>query len=145
MEKPTKGNDSELGTGANPPDESPAQVVFRSTDQSLVLAFGAGYMDKSHGQANYVPSDIEQFEAFFLRIDDIPANRKRIERIRNHPSKDISFREVPDMQRTEELPAIAELEAMSMKELKDFCGRRKVEVSEDASKEALILALIKKQ
>jgi len=145
MEQPNTGNDSETGKGINPPVESPAQVVFRSTDEQLVLAFGAGYMDKSRGQSNYVPSDIEQFDAFFLRIDDTKANSKRIERIRRHPSIGISFREVPDMQRTEELPAIAELEAMSIKELKDLCGRRKVEASEDASKESMILSLIKKQ
>jgi hypothetical protein len=145
MQTQTEGNDSNTGTGSIPPSEPPKQVVFRSTNEQLVLAFNAGYMDKSHGQSNYVASDIEQFDSFFLRIEDVPENRKRIERIRNHSSNGISFREVPDMQRTEELPAIAVLEAMSIKEIKDLCGRRQVEVGEDASKEAMILALIKKQ
>ena len=124
---------------------SPKQVVFRSKDVELVLAFKAGYMDKSHGQSTYVPSEVESFEEYFLRIDDIPENSKRIERVRKHDSNGISFREVPDFNDCEDLPPIDELEVMSIKELKDLCGKRKVEVSEDASKEAIMLALIKKQ
>ena len=124
---------------------SPKQVVFRSKDSALVLAFKAGYMDKSHGQSNYVPSEIESFEEYFLRIDEIPANKERIERLRTHGSHGISFREVPDFNDREDLPPIDELEVMSIKELKDLCGKRKVEVSEDASKEAIMLTLIKKQ
>jgi len=124
---------------------SPKQVVFRSKDVELVLAFKAGYMDKSHGQSTYVPSEVESFEEYFLRIDETPGNRERIERVRKHDSNGISFREVPDFNDREDLPPIDELEVMSIKELKDLCGKRKVEVSEDASKEAIMLALIKKQ
>ena len=124
---------------------SPKQVVFRSKDVELVLAFKAGYMDKSHGQSTYVPSEIESFEEYFLRIDDTPQNGARIERVREHDSNGISFREVPDFNDREDLPPIDELEVMSIKELKDLCGKRKVEVSEDASKESIMLALIKKQ
>jgi len=124
---------------------SPKQVVFRSKDAELKLAFKAGYMDKSHGQSNYVPSEVESFEEYFLRIDETPENSKRIERVRKHDSNGISFREVPDFNDREDLPPIDELEAMSIKELKDLCGKRKVGVSEDASKEAIMLALIKKQ
>jgi len=124
---------------------SPKQVVFRSKDIELALVFKAGYMDKSHGQSNYVPSEIEVFEEYFLRIDATPENSKRIERIRKHDSNGISFREVPDFREREDLPPIDELEVMSIKELKDLCGKRKVAVSEEASKEAIMLALIKKQ
>jgi len=125
--------------------DSPKQVVFRSKDKELTLVFKAGYMDKSHGQANYNPSDLEAFEEYFLRIDDIPSNKKRIEKIRNHPQHGISFKEVPDMRNREDLPSIPELEAMSTDELRNLCGRRKVEITEDASREAIMLALIKAQ
>ena len=124
---------------------SPKQVVFRSTDKELVLVFKAGYMDKSHGEATYFPSIIEQFEDFFLRLDDTPANKKRIEKVRNHPSIGISFREVPDIREQDVLPSIAELKVMSLKELGELCGKRKVEISDDASKESIMLALIEKQ
>ena len=125
--------------------DSPKQVVFRSTDKELVLVFKAGYTDKSHGEASYFPSITEQFEEFFLRIDDMTENRERIGKVRNHPSFGISFREVPDIREQEVLPSIAELKAMSLKELGELCGKRKVEVSDDASKETIMLALIEKQ
>jgi len=147
MTKHADRNGEELETEspeAISPD-SPKQVVFRSTDKELVLVFKAGYMDKSHGEATYFPSIIEQFEEFFLRIDDIPTNKKRIEKVQNHPSIGISFREVPDIREQEALPSIVELKAMSLKELGELCGKRKVEVSDDASKETIMLALIEKQ
>lgn len=131
------------------PDSTPStpakQVVFRSVDKELTLYYRAGFTDKSHGIASYTPSVGVQFDDYHYRIDDTPENAKTIAWLRQHPSFGISFREVPDMNNVVELPAISELEQMTISELRGICHKNAVKHADDASKEALILALIKSQ
>jgi hypothetical protein len=123
--------------------ESPDKwVVFRSKDKELALFQKAGYMDKSLGSANYIPSIGVQFIDFYFRIQDIPKYADMIKWLRGHPSNGISFKEVPDLNNVVELPTIAELKQMVISELKELCAKNKVEVDGDASKESIIIALL---
>lgn len=123
--------------------ESPVKwVVFRSKDKELALFQKAGYTDKSHGISTYTPSAGVQFVDFYLRIQDCPANEEIIKWVRNHPSNGISFKEVPDLSDMVELPSIAELKQMDIPVLRELCAKNKVEAEDNASKDAIILALL---
>ncbi len=125
--------------------ESPIKwVVFRSKDKELALFRKAGYMDKSLGTSNYIPSIGVQFIDFYFRIQDISKYADIIKWLREHPSNGISFQEVPDLSDAIELPTIAELKQMVVSELKELCVKYKVEIDGDASKDAIILALLEK-
>jgi hypothetical protein len=128
-----------------PATESPVKwVVFRSTDKELVLYDKAGYMDKSHGIATFVPSKGIPFQDYTFRIEDIPENANVIRWLRQHPSNGISFKEVPDLSNAVELPSIPQLKQMALDELKSLCVKNAVTVETNASREAIILALIEK-
>jgi len=127
------------------PDVSPKMVVFRSTDKELYLVQKAGFTDKSHGTADYIPTQGVQFVDCSFRIEDTKENKSTIEWLRRHSSYGISFREVPDINEMALLPPIVELEKMSPAELKELCVKRQIETNDDASKETMILALLKKQ
>lgn len=119
-------------------------VMFRSKDRELTLIKKAGYTEKSHGVSSYVPTDSVQFVDFLFMVADKPENRKVIEFLRNHPSNGISFREVPVDDVATVKPSIADLEAMTSAELRETCEKRGVEIKEDASREQIILAILKK-
>ncbi|MDD5523522.1 MAG: hypothetical protein PHI84_22115 [Kiritimatiellae bacterium] len=126
-----------------PATESPTKwVVFRSHDKELALFQKAGFMDKSHGMVTYNPSVGVQFVDFYLRVQDIPKHADTIKWLRGHPSNGISFAEVPDLSNIVELPTIAQMKQMSIVELKELCAKNKVKVTDNASMDTIILALV---
>lgn len=147
---------SEVGNGAEQesqvdPEVSPDKpmkeakmVIFRSTDRELTLVQKAGYTERSHGIATYVQTKSVQFVDFIFMVADKPENKKTIEWLRKHPSNGISFREVPTDDVRTVKPAIEDLEKMTARELKEVCEKRNVEVGDDASREQIILAILKK-
>ncbi len=123
--------------------ESPVKwVVFRSKDKELALFLKAGYTEKSHGVSIYHPSVGVQFIDFYLRIQECSKNDEVIKWMRSHPANGISFKEIPDLSNVVELPAIAQMKQMEANELKELCAKNKVEVKDDATKDAIILALL---
>lgn len=127
------------------PANSPKMVVFRSKDAELRLVKTAGYTDKSHGHSEYHPTTGVQFIDFMLRVEDTPKNKGILEWLRKHDSNGIAFRELPETIEKVELPAIAEMRIMSIRQLMDLCRERNVDVREDAGQDAIILALLEKQ
>lgn len=149
---------SEIGNGEQTteshidPETSPdvkvkeaKMVIFRSKDRELTLVQKAGYTEKSHGTSSYVQTKSVQFVDFIFMIADVTENKKTISWLRKHPSNGLSFREVPwgDSEGVIK-PSIEELEKMSMKELRELCDRYELEIREGASREAIILTILKK-
>ena len=127
-----------------PATESPTkQVVFRSKDKGLRLEFKAPYVDKSHGIASYVPGLYAKFEDGFLRFDDTPKNAKAIALVRGHSRNGKVFKEVTDIVNAEILPAIGELEKMAIEDLMELANKRQLVIEKKASKESVILSLLK--
>ena len=119
------------------------QVVFRSIDKNLILHQSAASVDVLHGIPMYKPGTGVRFEDNFKRFDDIPENQVAIKWIRNHPMNNVKFKEVPDFSRMVELPTIAQMQDMSIAELKALCVQNVVTINETDSKDAIILALLK--
>ena len=131
---------------SNNETEQPIKLYsFRSQDKSLRLIWKSSYTRKEKGETEFFPSEGVQFNDWQLFIEDTPKNKEVLDKLLNHPSKDIKFKLEPDetlmAETTTEI--IGKMEKMSEEELRERCHKSGITREPGMSKEKMIIELMK--
>ena len=123
----------------------PKQFVFRSKDRFLRLVWKSSYTRKERGESEFFPSKGVQFNDWQLIINSTPENKKILDKLFNHPSRDVKFKLEPSKALMAVSPkeTLEQLEKMSEEELQERCRKVDVIVTPDMSKERMIIELTK--
>lgn len=118
-------------------------ILFRSYDKGLTVVKESGGMEKINGIPFYHPGIMVHFIDGEYRIEDTEDNKPLINWMRKHGQYGLSFKEVAPADENVK-PSIEDMEQMSQQKLREVCEKFGVQVSMDASRETIILAILKK-